>query len=79
MSAHLAGRRGCRPFREFISAGDVLNFESSEAGGDTARRAAHAVHPVLVLQNEYSLFERDVEQFMPPLGELSSGSWSARR
>ncbi|MDI6872482.1 MAG: aldo/keto reductase, partial [Bacillota bacterium] len=33
----------------------------------------HAVHPVSVLQTEYSLFERDVEQLFPVLRELCIG------
>lgn len=44
----------------------------SEAGDQTIR-AAHAVQPVSVLQAEYSLFERDVEQLFPTLRELGIG------
>ena len=44
----------------------------SEAGPQTIRRA-HAVQPVSVLQTEYSLFERDVEQLFPVLEELGIG------
>ncbi len=58
--------------KELIDAGDVRFFGLSEAGADTIRRA-HAVHPVSVLQTEYSLFERDVEQLMPTLAELDIG------
>src|SRR6202021_3552610 len=36
-------------------------------------RKAHAVHPVSVLQTEYSLFERDVEELFPVLRELGIG------
>lgn len=36
-------------------------------------RHAHAVHPVSVLQAEYSLFERDVETLFPTLTELGIG------
>ena len=55
-----------------VEAGDVAYFGLSEAGADTIRRA-HAVHPVSVLQTEYSLFERDVEQLFPLLTELDVG------
>lgn len=58
--------------KEFIEAGDVKYFGLSEAGEDTIRRA-HAVQPVSVLQTEYSLFERDVEQLLPVLRELGIG------
>lgn len=58
--------------KELIEAGDVKYFGLSEAGVDTIRRA-HAVQPVSVLQTEYSLFERDVEQLLPTLHELGIG------
>jgi len=43
-----------------IEAGKVLHFGLSEASLDSIRRA-HAVQPVTALQNEYSLWTRDVE------------------
>jgi aryl-alcohol dehydrogenase-like predicted oxidoreductase len=58
--------------KELINAGDVKHFGLSEAGSEPIRRA-HAVHPVSVLQTEYSLFERDVEQLFPLLDELGIG------
>ncbi|TQS42567.1 aldo/keto reductase [Cryptosporangium phraense] len=58
--------------KEFIDAGKVRYFGLSEAGPETLRRA-HAVHPVSVLQTEYSLFERDVEALFPVLDELGIG------
>ncbi|MBD7958706.1 aldo/keto reductase [Microbacterium sp. Sa4CUA7] len=58
--------------KELIDAGDVKYFGLSEAGADTIRRA-HEVHPVSVLQTEYSLFERDVEQLFPLLHDLGIG------
>ena len=58
--------------KEFIDAGKVKYFGLSEAGPDTIRRA-HAVHPVSVLQTEYSLFEREVESLFPLLNELGIG------
>ncbi|MGA6219389.1 aldo/keto reductase [Streptomyces umbrinus] len=58
--------------KELIDAGKVKYFGLSEAGSQTIRRA-HAVQPVSVLQTEYSLFERDVEQLFPTLQELGIG------
>jgi len=58
--------------KELIDAGKVRYFGLSEAGSQTIRRA-HAVQPVSVLQTEYSLFERDVEQLFPVLDELGIG------
>ncbi|MCY1145094.1 aldo/keto reductase [Actinoplanes sp. Pm04-4] len=58
--------------KEFIDAGKVKYFGLSEAGTSTIRKA-HAVQPVSVLQTEYSLFERDVEQLFPTLRELGIG------
>ncbi|WP_031525100.1 aldo/keto reductase [Streptomyces sp. NRRL F-5123] len=58
--------------KELIDAGWVKYFGLSEAGPETIRRA-HAVQPVSVLQTEYSLFERDVEQLFPVLDELGIG------
>ncbi|MGB8945388.1 MAG: aldo/keto reductase [Streptomyces sp.] len=58
--------------KELIEAGKVKYFGLSEAGPETIRKA-HAVQPVSVLQTEYSLFERDVEQLFPLLKELGIG------
>lgn len=58
--------------KELIDAGKVTYFGLSEAGPQTIRKA-HAVQPVSVLQTEYSLFERDVEQLFPVLRELGIG------
>ncbi|WP_371524921.1 aldo/keto reductase [Streptomyces sp. NBC_01283] len=58
--------------KELIEAGKVKYFGLSEAGPETIRRA-HAVQPVSVLQTEYSLFERDVEQLFPVLKGLGIG------
>jgi aryl-alcohol dehydrogenase-like predicted oxidoreductase len=57
---------------ELIQEGKVRYLGLSEAGVNTIRRA-HAVQPVSVLQTEYSLFERDVEQLFPVLDELGIG------
>ncbi|HEY0240636.1 MAG TPA: aldo/keto reductase [Friedmanniella sp.] len=57
---------------ELVDAGKVLGFGLCEVGPDTLRRA-HAVHPLAVLQTEYSLFERTVEELFAVLDELGIG------
>jgi aryl-alcohol dehydrogenase-like predicted oxidoreductase len=58
---------------ELIAEGKVRYFGLSEAGPDIIRRA-HAVHPVSVLQTEYSVFERAVEvDVLPVVRELGIG------
>ena len=58
---------------ELINQGKIRHFGLSEAGPNTIRRA-HAVHPVTVLQTEYSLWERDPEaELLPLLRELRIG------
>lgn len=46
--------------KDLIQAGKVRHFGMSEAGAQTVRRA-HAVQPVAALQNEYSMWTRDIE------------------
>ncbi len=46
--------------RDLIAEGKVKHFGMSEPGVATVRRA-HAVQPVAALQNEYSLWSRQVE------------------
>jgi aryl-alcohol dehydrogenase-like predicted oxidoreductase len=59
--------------KELIDAGKVRYFGLSEAGPDVIRRA-HAVQPVSVLQTEYSIFERAVEDaVLPAVRELGIG------
>ena len=59
--------------KELVQAGKVRYFGLSEAGENTIRRA-HAVHPVAVLQSEYSLWERNLEpKIIPVLRELGIG------
>ena len=59
--------------KEVIDAGKVRYFGLSEAGPEIIRRA-HAVQPVSVLQTEYSVFERAVEDdVLPVLRELGIG------
>jgi aryl-alcohol dehydrogenase-like predicted oxidoreductase len=58
---------------ELIEEGKVRFLGLSEAGPETIRRA-HAVHPVSVLQTEYSIFERQVEaEVLPAIRELGIG------
>jgi aryl-alcohol dehydrogenase-like predicted oxidoreductase len=79
--------------KELIDAGYVRHLALSEAGADTLRRA-HAVHPVVDLQIEYSLISRGIErEILPTARELGigitaygvlsrgllSGHWSADR
>ena len=59
--------------KELIAEGKVRYFGLSESGPETLRRA-HAVQPVSVLQTEYSIFERDVEDaVLPTVRELGIG------
>jgi len=56
-----------------VKEGKVRFFGLSEAGIANIRRA-HAVHPVSVLQSEYSLWERNLEaEIIPVLRELGIG------
>jgi aryl-alcohol dehydrogenase-like predicted oxidoreductase len=64
--------------KELISEGKARYFGLSEVGAQTLRRA-HAVHPVAAVQNEYSLWARDVEaEVLPTCAELGIGfvPWS---
>ncbi|MGN6444097.1 aldo/keto reductase [Amnibacterium sp.] len=59
--------------RGLIDEGKVRFFGLSEAGPETIRKA-HAVQPVSVLQTEYSIFERQVEEaVLPVVEELGIG------
>ncbi|SNS57950.1 Predicted oxidoreductase [Noviherbaspirillum humi] len=58
---------------ELVKAGKVRFLGLSEAGVETIRRA-HQVHPISVLQTEYSLWSRDAEaQILPTVRELGIG------
>jgi aryl-alcohol dehydrogenase-like predicted oxidoreductase len=58
---------------DMVKQGKVRFFGLSECGVGNIRRA-HAVHPVSVLQSEYSLWERNLEpQIIPTLRELGIG------
>jgi aryl-alcohol dehydrogenase-like predicted oxidoreductase len=58
---------------ELVQAGKVRYLGLSEPGPQTLRRA-HAVHPISAIQNEWSLFTRDIEADAVPLArELGIG------
>ena len=64
--------------KNLIAQGKVLHYGLSEPGLQTVRRA-HAVHPVAVIQNEYSMLWRGPEaQVLPLCEELGIGfvPWS---
>jgi aryl-alcohol dehydrogenase-like predicted oxidoreductase len=64
--------------KDLIAEGKVKHFGLSEVGGETLRRA-HLVQPVTAVQNEYSLWARDVEtNVLPVCEELGVGMvpWS---
>ena len=58
--------------KEFVEAGKVKYLGLSESDEGAIRRA-HAVHPISVLQTEYSIFASDVEPIFPVLEELGIG------
>jgi aryl-alcohol dehydrogenase-like predicted oxidoreductase len=59
--------------KDLIEEGKILHYGLSEVGGDTIR-AAHAVHPIAVVQNEYSIWTRDPElDVLPACEELGIG------
>ncbi len=59
--------------KELVEAGKVRYIGLSEPGLQTLRRA-HAVHPITAIQNEWSLFTRDIEDETVPLArELGIG------
>ncbi|WP_268748571.1 aldo/keto reductase [Paenibacillus wulumuqiensis] len=58
---------------ELIQEGKVKYFDLSNVGATTVR-LAHAITPVSVLQMEYSIFEREIEdRILPTLRELGIG------
>ncbi|QDP96604.1 aldo/keto reductase [Microlunatus elymi] len=64
--------------KELVGEGKVVHFGLSEAEAATIRRA-HAVQPVVAVQNEYSIWARDVEaEVLPACVELGIGlvPWS---
>src|SRR5690348_3058342 len=58
---------------DLVREGKIRYLGLSEAGETNIRRA-HAVHPISVLQSEYSLWERNLEdRIIPVLRELGIG------
>jgi len=55
-----------------VDAGKVRYLGLCEVDEETLRRA-HGVHPISVLQSEYSIFAREVEPLLPVLEELGIG------
>src|SRR5512135_2255865 len=59
--------------KDLIQAGKVKHFGLSESNAEQIRRA-HAVQPVTALQSEYSLWYRNIEEWiLPNLEELGIG------
>ncbi|MEX0158670.1 MULTISPECIES: aldo/keto reductase [unclassified Microbacterium] len=58
--------------KEFVDAGKVSYLGLSNTDAESIRRA-HAVHPISVMQSEFSLFSRDSEVLFPVLEELGIG------
>lgn len=58
--------------KELVDAGKVVYLGLSNTSPDQLRRA-NAVHPISVLQMEYSLFARGVEDYFPVLEDLGVG------
>ncbi|MBT2495212.1 aldo/keto reductase [Microbacterium sp. ISL-59] len=58
--------------KEYVEAGKVSYLGLSNTTPDNIRRA-HVVHPISVLQTEYSLFARESEEVLPVLEELGIG------
>lgn len=59
--------------KRLVEQGKVRYLALSEAGAQTIRRA-HAVHPIIAVETEYSLWSRDVEtEILPACRELGIG------
>jgi aryl-alcohol dehydrogenase-like predicted oxidoreductase len=59
--------------KEYVEAGKVKYLGLSNTDAESIRRA-HAVHPISVLQAEYSILDRAVEELFPVLEELHIGT-----
>lgn len=57
---------------ELVTAGKVRHLGLSNSSRDDLR-AAHAVHPIAAVQEEWSLFDRAVEEMLPVCLELGVG------
>jgi aryl-alcohol dehydrogenase-like predicted oxidoreductase len=59
--------------KDLIREGKIRHYGLSEAGANTIRRA-HAIHPVAVVQNQYSIWTREPEkEVLPVCEELGIG------
>ncbi|MFW0786694.1 aldo/keto reductase [Gordonia sp. CPCC 206044] len=58
--------------KEYVDAGKVRYLGLSNTDAEGVRRA-HSVHPISVLQAEYSIFAHESETFFPVLEELGIG------
>lgn len=59
--------------KRLVEQGKARHLVLSEAGAETIRRA-HAVHPIVAVETEYSLWSRDVEHgILPACRELGIG------
>lgn len=58
--------------QEYVQAGKVRYLGLSNTDADSIRRA-NAVHPISVLQTEYSIFSRESEDLFPVVDELGIG------
>jgi aryl-alcohol dehydrogenase-like predicted oxidoreductase len=54
--------------KDLIQAGKIRYYGLSEAGAETIRRA-HKVHPVVAVQNQYSIWTREPEEKVLPVCE----------
>ncbi|KAK9850252.1 hypothetical protein WJX84_002133 [Apatococcus fuscideae] len=59
--------------KEAVTAGKVKHIGLSECGADDIRKA-HAIHPITFLEQEWSLFTRDIEEdLLPTANQLGIG------
>jgi len=58
--------------KEYVDAGKVRYLGLSNTGAEQIRKA-HVVHPISVLQTEYSIFARESEALLPSVEELGIG------
>jgi len=57
--------------KEYVEAGKVKYLGLSNTDAASIRKA-HAVHPISVLQTEYSIFAREAEALLPVVEELTA-------
>lgn len=61
-----------KTMKEYVDAGKVKYLGLSNTDEESIRRA-HAIHPISVLQAQYSILDRRVEALFPVLEELNIG------